>query len=313
MDQILRHFGCSRRQFFREQQEAVAMLAVLLWERFPPPPPPAPADPADPFAAEAQRVLTQPETLDAAEIARGVLAIADPLARQRGVVLQCNLDPNLPPVVANRTLLRQGRWRALSDLVTQPGTRRAALRLRSAGGEVLAELSSEMGPGEAMGRALTGLDAARRLVDLMGGQWREVEMAMEGCTYRFALPGSPPAQRSLLVVEDNEGVIRAFQRYVSGYGYRVVGATNGAEALRLARELQPSAITLDVMMPGQDGWEVLQALKSDSTTRQIPVIICSVLVDPDLAHALGATACVPKPVTQEALLSALAGITRPPA
>ena len=310
LDRILGEFGCSRRQFFREQQEAVAMLAALLRERFPPPPV---DDPADPFTAEAQRVLTQRETLDIAEVARGVLPVANTLAQQRGVVLQFDLAPQLPTVAANRTLLRQVLLRALSDLVTQPGTRRVALRLRTSNGEVAAELTNEMGPGEALRQNLTGLDAARRLVELMGGHWQQTEITAEGCTYCFTLPGGEPEQRVLLVIEDNEGVIRAFQRYLGGYGYRVIGAASGQEALRLARELRPTAITLDVMMPGQDGWEILQALKNDPITRHIPVLICSVLVDPQLAHALGAAAYVQKPVTQDALLSALAGLTRPPA
>jgi CheY-like chemotaxis protein len=188
-----------------------------------------------------------------------------------------------------------------------------ALRLRAAEGQVLAELCNEARPAEAQSRGLSGLDAVRRLVEMLGGSWRGAEMTPEGCIYRFALVAAPRQERTLLVVEDNEGIIRAFQRYASSYGYRIVGATSGTEALRLARELDPTAVTLDVLMPGQDGWEVLQALKRDPATRHIPVIICSVLVDPDLARALGAAAYVPKPVTQDALLAALASLARPPA
>jgi CheY-like chemotaxis protein len=88
----------------------------------------------------------------------------------------------------------------------------------------------------------------------------------------------------------------------------VVGATAGAEVLKLARELAPVAVALDVMMPTQDGWEVLQSLKNDPTTRNIPVIICSVLDDPELAYSLGAAAYLHKPVTQADLLSALAAL-----
>ena len=74
---------------------------------------------------------------------------------------------------------------------------------------------------------------------------------------------------------------------------------------RLAREVLPAAITLDIMMPNQDGWEILQALKSDPATRSIPVIICSVLEDPELAHSLGAAAYLQKPISQAALLDVL--------
>ena len=88
----------------------------------------------------------------------------------------------------------------------------------------------------------------------------------------------------------------------------MVEAYNGTDALRLARELQPDAITLDVMMPSQDGWEVLQRLKSEPDTRRIPIIICSVLDDPELAFSLGAVACLKTPVSQADLVGALGGL-----
>ena len=109
----------------------------------------------------------------------------------------------------------------------------------------------------------------------------------------------------LLAIEDNEGIVRVFQGYLATYGYVVMGATSGDEALRLAREVSPIAITLDIMMPTQDGWEILQVLKSDPVTRSIPVIICSVLEDPQLARSLGAVAYLQKPISQADLLDVL--------
>ena len=151
-----------------------------------------------------------------------------------------------------------------------------------------------------------GLEHVRRLVEMMGGNWQGVEARSGSCTCRFDFPAH--GQKVLLVVEDNEAVIRAFRRYLTGYDYQVIGTTAGAETIRLAREMSPTTITLDVMMPTQDGWEVLQALKSDPLTRHIPVIICSVLEDPELARSLGATAYLRKPVTQSDLLAALDGL-----
>jgi CheY-like chemotaxis protein len=107
------------------------------------------------------------------------------------------------------------------------------------------------------------------------------------------------------VVDDNEAVGQAFRRYLAEYRYQVVGAATGTEALQLARELSPAIITLDVMIPGQDGWEILHALKADPVTRHIPVIICSVLEDPDLAQLLGAAGYLQKPIAQADLLGAV--------
>jgi CheY-like chemotaxis protein len=148
-----------------------------------------------------------------------------------------------------------------------------------------------------------GLEPVRRLVELMNGNWQTFELNLYGCTCRFDFPAG--ATKVLLVVDDNEAVSQAFGRYLVEYGYQIAGASNGAEALQLARELNPALITLDVMIPGQDGWEILHALKHNPATQHIPVIICSVLEDPELAGSLGAAGYLQKPVAQADLLAAL--------
>lgn len=82
-------------------------------------------------------------------------------------------------------------------------------------------------------------------------------------------------------------------------------ARNGAEALRMARDLKPVAITLDILLPQIDGWEVLTRLKEDEATRNIPVVVVSVIDNPALGRALGATDYFVKPVDGRALLSRL--------
>ncbi len=86
---------------------------------------------------------------------------------------------------------------------------------------------------------------------------------------------------------------------------RVVTASDGQEALRLARSLHPAAITLDVMMPGMDGWEVLRELKADPATRDIPVIMVTMTDDRSLGYALGATEFLTKPVQRAQLVQLL--------
>ena len=87
---------------------------------------------------------------------------------------------------------------------------------------------------------------------------------------------------------------------------QVIGVHEPDQVLSLARQLQPQAITLDVMMPTIDGWEVLQMLQTDPETQHIPVIVCSVWDEPELASSLGAAGFLKKPITQKDLLSALA-------
>jgi CheY-like chemotaxis protein len=218
----------------------------------------------------------------------------------------------LPAIYGSRTVLRQVLLRALSSLISRPGARRIRIRMCREGRRLAAVLTATLGkpthwPGEAAGRP--ELEPVRRLVEMMGGRWQGVHLGPEELECRFDFPADTP--RVLLAIDDNEGIIVVFQGYLAGYGYSVVGTRSGAEALKLARQLSPTAITLDIMMPSQDGWEILQALKDDPVTRSIPVIICSVLEDPQLARSLGAAAYLQKPVSQADLLSALNRLAGP--
>lgn len=116
-------------------------------------------------------------------------------------------------------------------------------------------------------------------------------------------------QAKVLVVDDHEPAIRIIQRYLSQTNIRAVGVSDPAQVLPIARSLHPRAVLLDVMMPSIDGWEILQKLKSDPGTHQIPVIICSVWDQPDLAYSLGADAFLKKPIIQDELLNELARLS----
>jgi CheY-like chemotaxis protein len=80
---------------------------------------------------------------------------------------------------------------------------------------------------------------------------------------------------------------------------------SGQEGLRLLQSLAPDAIVLDVMMPEMDGWELLQRIRTSPRTTDVPVIICSVFNDPELAYSLGVSLFLPKPVSQKDVLTAL--------
>ncbi|HML21363.1 MAG TPA: response regulator [Aggregatilinea sp.] len=110
---------------------------------------------------------------------------------------------------------------------------------------------------------------------------------------------------TVLVIDDFEGLSRLLKRYLAGYQCRVIAATDGISGLALAREIQPNAVILDVMMPDMDGWEVLQRFQNHPDTQHIPVIICSVFNDPELAFALGASSFLSKPVKRDEIVKAL--------
>ncbi len=109
----------------------------------------------------------------------------------------------------------------------------------------------------------------------------------------------------VLVVEDDEPFYRALANDLEGSGYRPRWAHHGEEALRLARELKPAAITLDLALPGIDGWEVLKAFKDDAEVAHIPVIIVSLLENHELGFALGAEDYFLKPLERRHFLTRL--------
>ena len=111
---------------------------------------------------------------------------------------------------------------------------------------------------------------------------------------------------TVLVIDDDPAARDLMRRFLVREGFRPETAGSGEEGLRLARELRPIIITLDVMMPGMDGWAVLQELKASSETQDIPVIMLTMVDDKNIGFALGATDYMTKPIDRSRL-SALLG------
>jgi signal transduction histidine kinase/DNA-binding response OmpR family regulator len=104
------------------------------------------------------------------------------------------------------------------------------------------------------------------------------------------------AHTTVLVVDDDAQARDLLTRFLSREGFGVITAATGEEALQLASECLPNVITLDVMMPGMDGWEVLRSLKKDARLAAIPVVLLTITDDKNLGYALGASEYLTKPV-----------------
>jgi PAS domain S-box-containing protein len=167
-----------------------------------------------------------------------------------------------------------------------------------------------------------GLALTRRFSQMMGGDVDVVSTPGSGSTFTLRLPAKvDPARRvtaastgpakpapqgdgsagSVLIIDDDADARRLLRTVLAADGFRVEEATDGVTGLAMAQAIQPDAITLDVLMPGMDGWEVLRRLRADDSLADIPVIMLSVLHEQQLAIALGATEYVAKPIDRAQL------------
>ncbi|MFO0653728.1 MAG: response regulator [Polyangia bacterium] len=109
----------------------------------------------------------------------------------------------------------------------------------------------------------------------------------------------------VLVIDDDEGARNLLSRTLTSGGFKVQTASDGEAGIELAQRLRPMAITLDILMPKIDGWAVLATLQHDLRTRDIPVFMVSMVADRAMGQVMGARECLSKPVSRDALLSAL--------
>ncbi|MBI3332882.1 MAG: response regulator, partial [Candidatus Omnitrophica bacterium] len=291
---------------------------------------------------EAGRMELQPEPFAVRGIVEGVLTTIRPLAAKKGIAVEVAIDPALTAMVADPGKVKQILYNLLSNAVkftperggigvrTSRGQGEACFAVWDTGIGIKPEeqtrVFEEFYQVEATaakqyeGTGL-GLALAKKFVELHGGRiWVESEPG-RGSTFAFSLPLVEPPPMPVaelyepdergrpiaLVVEDDPKTLELLRFSLSREGFRVEEALDGEEALTKARALQPSLITLDIMLPTKDGWEVLRELKEDPAIRDIPVVIVSIVDEPERGFSLGAADYILKPFDREDFLRRLAG------
>ncbi|RIK43320.1 MAG: hypothetical protein DCC55_06000 [Chloroflexi bacterium] len=317
-NQVALDLGLSTRQLQREEQVAREELAAHLWaiyrldhqDKSAEAHAPEPANPPS-MPTRQQELDHLRESAPAAVIQLGafiaeLIETVAPLATAVQVSVSAAIADPIPPIAVQLPLLRQ----ALLDILTaaiQQGPGGTVQIQVTTGSEQLAIQIEGSGDGERPARLADEpaeqLAMAAELVNLCNGRLE----TQSGPARRFCATVRLPVmeQATVLVIDDNADTQQLLRRYLAGSRYRFAGAQDGQQGLALAQELAPQAIVLDVMMPAEDGWTILGRLREHPQTRQIPVIVCTILSQEGLARVLGAAHFLRKPVGRAQLLRAL--------
>jgi PAS domain S-box-containing protein len=273
------------------------------------------------------------ETFDVRGMIDSVVNTIRPLAEKNGNELAVDLEGNLGSMSADLTKVRQSLFNLLSN--ASKFTEQGVIRLTASRNsdvltlgvsdtgigiphdrfEELFEPFTQLDKGGARKYGGTGLGLAitKRFCEMMGGSISVDSEAGRGSTFTITLPAvsgkisdtvtdsteRAATANTILIVDDDFSAQDLLQRFLQREGFQTVSAMNGQQALKLAHEVKPVAITLDVMMPGQDGWAVLTSLKEDPETANIPVIMVSIVDDKNLGYSLGAADYLTKPINRD--------------
>jgi GAF domain-containing protein/CheY-like chemotaxis protein len=289
---------------------------------------------------EAGKMELHLEDFSVARMIEDIASMIQPLAEKNGNRLAVTCDAETGVMHADLTKVRQVLFNLLSNACkfTEKGTVSLAVRREGPDSDAWLTFTVEdTGIGlnaEQLGRLFQefsqadtttarkyggtglGLALSRRLCRLMGGEITVASEPGRGSTFTVRLPADVvqiregPAQTAgsagVILVIDDEAVVRELmQRFLSKQGFRVLTASNGEDGLRLARSQRPDAITLDVMMPGMDGWTVLSKLMADRELADVPVIMLTIVDDKQMGYALGASEYLTKPIDRERLIAVL--------
>ncbi|MBI5442084.1 MAG: response regulator [Deltaproteobacteria bacterium] len=291
---------------------------------------------------EAGRMESLPRAFDPRAVVQEALDTVKPLAYRKGIALRSVVADDVGVFTADADKIRQVLVNLLSNGVkfTKKGEVTCAIarvpeglrvevsdtgigispedkdRIFQKFFQVDPSYSKEHG-GTGLGLSLSGM-----LVRLMGGKILVESTLGQGSRFFFTIPEAGTAEpaaraaaagrttRTVLVIEDDPSSLELIRKLLEAEGMRAIAARGGAEGVELARKERPSAITLDLLMPKVDGWEVLRELKADPATRSIPVLIVSCLDRREEGTRKGADAYLVKPLERESFARALKELVR---
>lgn len=310
---IADQLGMSTRQLRREQRAALEALALQLWEQFDlqaslPEGTDLGAAATGLAAGEELTWLKHTPLEKPTDLNQTLSAVVDlvrPLAARYGVRLQMTTSEGPANVAVHPVGLGQILLNLLGVAMHMASGSQVYISIRPQPWDVEIKVRCKKCPSglsRVSDEDAASLEMAHRLADLCGGRLT-LSDDQQALIATLTLPASE--QLPVLAIDDNTDTLRLLQRYTAGTRYRLMTTQDSEQALTLVEKFSPQIIVLDVMMPEVDGWEVLGRLRQHPLTRQIPIVVCTVLSQEELALSLGASDFLRKPVTRRAFLAAL--------
>jgi CheY-like chemotaxis protein len=310
--EVCQELGLGRTAFYDAHRQALDAVVSVLWNRYrdgsvstAPREESAPSHTTSSLAQEeAVRVASTSlrQAVNLTTVLDGARQVILPLAQRRGVDLAIKAPTLLPDTFGDLAILRQIILNIMTELVSLTTSQALRLTVSVTDDNTVWQLCgwSELDVPQLSLEQLPGIAVSRELLRVYGGHFW-VETSASGMpTLGFALPVAKP--KTILIIDDSDDALTLYQRYLQSEEYALRVACNGEQVQRLLAETRPDLVLLDVLMPQQDGWDILQRLKTMPEMAHIPVVICSVLSQPQLALALGAAQVLQKPIDQATLL-----------
>jgi CheY-like chemotaxis protein len=304
-EEVAQELAITVRHLARHQAEGIALLARRLWEqRTQQQPSDSMPEPADLHQVDQELAVLEQHApgavADVGQAIREVVHLTQVLARQRGMTLVLDQGPAGALADIHPSVLHQVLVATISSAVrgALEAEREIRLAYRVTPDDIEITLTGaqptipEPLAEWVVSRLLAAQGAA---VELMTSRGQPVTT--------IRLPQSDHIV--VLVIDDNQDLVHFYSLCTVNTRYRVVSVGEGRQAFEAIANHQPQVIVLDLMLPDMDGWELLAQLHEHPLSRSLPIIVCSVVREEDLALALGATFCVSKPVRRQQFREAL--------
>ena len=299
---------------------------------------------------EAGKMPIHNEEVDLRELVDEVTTTVEPMVREAKLALETTMTGDIPALWTDRSKLKQTILNLLSNAVKFTPKGGITVSAWGSDGHVKVAVSDtgigirdedlnlifeqfrqvDGSTTRQQGGTGLGLPLAKKFAKLLGGDIEVESVYGQGSTFTITIPCIAPRQtprdipepiaempakpitvaKTILVIDDDPEIVALVRENLSDTDYEVAVALSGEEGIKMASDLQPFAITLDILMPHRDGWYVIHKLKNNPQTAHIPVIIMSIIEEKALAYSLGVADYIVKPIERDLLVTTLKRLER---